>query len=319
MKLSQIIKHRSNIDAMTVRPVKDLVYQILHNIVTDVKNNDLQFRNYSEVLEGDLERINLDLDVFQTTLGHMKANCTQLIDEMQPSYFRKSYELYDEMLAYETTDYILNRRLKDVTPEIYEFVNNRVRSYSNWSYPALIIRPGLEDFVETLVGCDPLYLIDQSHELLSPALARFREEYRPRLRSYVMTESVDSPMMSALPDNQFGFCLAYNFFNFRPFEILEKYLAEIYQKLRPGGTLAMTFNNCDLAEGVGLCEANFMCYTPGHMIERLAQKIGYEVHFRYETHVPNTWLELRKPGILSSLRGGQSLGKLAVKENQHLP
>lgn len=303
---------------MTVRPVADLTYQILGNIVNDVKNNDLQFKNYSEMLAADLTAVDQDLIKFQHTLESMKATVVQLIDEMQPSYFRKSYELYDEMIAYETTEYILNRRLKDVTPEIYEFINNRVGNYTSWNYPAMIIRPGLEDFVSTLVGCDPLYLVDQSHELLLPALERFGENFRPRLRPYVLNESVDQPMMPALPDGQFGFCLAYNFFNFRPFEILEKYLTEIYSKLRPGGTLGLTFNNCDLAEGVGLCEAHFMCYTPGHMVERLAQKIGYEIHFRHETHVPNTWLELKKPGHLTSLRGGQSLGKIVHKENRYL-
>jgi SAM-dependent methyltransferase len=179
----------------------------------------------------------------------------------------------------------------------------------------MIIRPGLETFIDSMVACDPLYLVDTRHGLLQPTLDRFEEPYRRRLRPYVIKEDPDLPLLSKIPDGQFGFVLAYNIFNFRPFEILERYLTEIYSKLRPGGTLAMTYNNCDLAHGVVLTELNYMCYTPASLVEQLARRIGYEITFRYDTHSPNTWLEITKPGNSQSIKGGQALATVKPKSS----
>jgi hypothetical protein len=107
--------------------------------------------------------------------------------------------------------------------------------------------------------------------------------------------------------------LPITFFNFRPFEVLKKYLTEIYQKLRPGGMFVLTFNDCDRDKGVMLVEQHFCCYTPGYLIRELAQSLGYEILFSWTDQGPTTWLELRKPGEFESLRGGQSLAKILPK------
>jgi SAM-dependent methyltransferase len=106
---------------------------------------------------------------------------------------------------------------------------------------------------------------------------------------------------------------AYNFFNFRPFEVLRQYLTEIYQKLRPGGILIMTFNDCDRAKAVMLVEQHYCCYTPGYLVRELAQSLGYEIAFAWTDQGPSTWLELRKPGERPGLRGGQALAKILPK------
>jgi predicted methyltransferase len=57
---------------------------------------------------------------------------------------------------------------------------------------------------------------------------------------YAPTPSMNAKIKkfsSKLPDAQFGLVFAYNYFNFRPFEMMKKYFAEIYQKLKPGGML----------------------------------------------------------------------------------
>ena len=113
--------------------------------------------------------------------------------------------------------------------------------------------------------------------------------------------------MPTLPQGQFGFVLAYNFFNYKPLELIKRYMTEIYSKLRNGGILAFTFNNCDLAGGVANAERCFMCYTPGGLIRSLAESIGYEIHQYRQLDSANQWLEIRKPGKLTSLRGGQTL------------
>jgi hypothetical protein len=174
----------------------------------------------------------------------------------------------------------------------------------------MIIRPGLETFVSDMVSFDPLYLVDQDQELLFPSILQFPEQYQRRLRPYVVNERDESlPILAQLPDNQFGMCLAYNFFNFKPLTVMEKWLGELYTKLRPGGRLMMTFNDCDNEKAVKLAENYYACYTPSRMVRDIALKHGYEIYFVWNDNLPSTWMELQKPGSLSSLRGGQALAR----------
>jgi len=313
MKLSNLLKYKQYINSASVRPAADYTFNHLGDIVNSIQINQLQFGEHSQKLQDKFNEIDLKFQEFQGELDRLNSEIDDIVASQQPAYFSKSYQIYEEMITCETTEYILDRGLKDVTDDIYNFISSRIELYDEWRYPAAIIRPGRESFVEKLVGCDPLYLLDQSHDLLSPSLERFGEKYQTRLRPYVFKETREEKILKDLPDDQFGFFLAYNFFNFRPLELIEQYFSEIYQKLKPGGVLALTYNNCDLPEGTGLTEVHFMCYTPGKMLEQLAKTIGFEIHFRYDTHVPNTWLELKKPGELTSLRGGQSLATIKNK------
>jgi SAM-dependent methyltransferase len=164
-----------------------------------------------------------------------------------------------------------------------------------------------------MVSFDPLYLVDIRYELLQPALDKFNSLYQRRLRTHIVTENFNEDILNNLPNNQFGFCLAYDYLNYRPFEIIKKYLIEMYQKLKSGGTFILTFNDCDKANAVKLAEKNERPYTPGNLIKSLAISIGYEIIFTDTTDEASTWLEIRKPGTLTSLRGGQTLARIIPK------
>jgi hypothetical protein len=176
-----------------------------------------------------------------------------------------------------------------------------------------MFRPGLEAFVEQLVPLDPLYLADQDLALLQPAVKGFTKEYQRRLRLYEIPERTDQLLLSQLPDGQFGYCFAYNYFNFKPLEVINQYLQELWNKMRPGGVIFFTFNDCDYSQGVGLAEKKFMCYTPGHMIVEHAENLGYEINQRHRGKGDVCWLEIQKPGKITSMRGGQTLAKIVAK------
>ena len=100
------------------------------------------------------------------------------------------------------------------------------------------------------------------------------------------------------------------FFNFKPLELLKRYLDELYKKMRPGGVLIFTYNDCDLWQGVDLVERSFMCYTPGSQIRSYAESLGFVIETNV-TDPPNAaWFEMTKPGERESLRGGQVLAKI---------
>ena len=198
-------------------------------------------------------------------------------------------------MIFESNDYILDRKMF-ISPESLSFINARLSKYALWKHAGMIIRPGREDFVKNMVMFDPLYLVDQDYDLLTPAISDFHCDYQRRLRPYVINERADQPILGQIPNNQFGICLAYNYFNFKPLEVFKQYLTEIYTKLKPGGTLAFTFNDCDRDKAVMLVEQHFACYTPGRMVKELATVLGYEIEFEWHDNGPWTWLELRKPG-----------------------
>jgi hypothetical protein len=159
-----------------------------------------------------------------------------------------------------------------------------------------------------------LYLVDHNTELLAPAVAGFHEQYQRRLRLYTINDcNNNQAILSQLPNNQFGYVFAYNWFNFKPLQVIEQYLRELWHKVRPGGTVLMTFNDCDYAHGVALAERNFMCFTPGTRIMKAAETVGFDTLDRHRGLGDVAWLEFQKPGKIYSLRGGQTLAKIIEK------
>jgi hypothetical protein len=143
-----------------------------------------------------------------------------------------------------------------------------------------------------------------------PAESRIPDQYQRRLRTYTVTESAQDPMLNQLPSGQFAFCLIYNFFDFKPLEIVNAYLSELFQKLKPGGTIALTINDCDRTGAVKLAESGFKCYTPKQTIVEHCQNLGFELMLSFHIDAACTWLEFKRPGELASLRGGQALAQI---------
>jgi len=312
MKLSDLINYQMELNAMSAVPIKRYSDIDLEKITCLVEQESIQIADHAKTLQQKRHDIQHTFDTFEHSLDTLKSELKQLIEHTEKPWFAESYRLYEQEMIYETTEYILNRR-PEITAETEQFYRTRIVRYSSWQHPAMIIRPGQETYINELVASDPLYLVDESHDLLVPAMSQFNEQYQQRLRPYTINERNSDQILIKLPNDQFGLIFAYNFFNFRPFEIIRKYLAEIYQKLRPGGVLIMTFNDCDRAKGVMLVEQHFCCYTPGYLLRELAQSLGYEMAFSWTDQGPSTWLELRKPGQKISLRGGQALAKIIPK------
>ena len=74
-----------------------------------------------------------------------------------------------------------------------------------------------------------------------------------------------------------------------------------------------TYNDCDRAHGVELFENRFMCYTPGYRIKDYAETVGFDVAYHYVGPGDLAGLEVRKPGTITSLRGGQTLAQIIRK------
>jgi hypothetical protein len=142
---------------------------------------------------------------------------------------------------------------------------------------------------------------------LTAATSSFQEDYRRRVRPYVIDEYSEFGMLDLLPKNQFGLITAQGFFHFKPIEVVNKFITEVFELLKPGGAFVFTYNNCDYAGAVALAENHFACYTPGRLIKQHAASLGYVVNFEHNEINSGGVLELIKPGSRPSIRGGQTL------------
>jgi SAM-dependent methyltransferase len=268
--------------------------------------------HHAAALHSSYTAVRDNLQTFLDQIGAVREEISQLISAMQPAYFAESYRLHDEEMINDSDEHILNR-VPVLQEEVQQYIKSRIQVRSDWKHAGLIIRPGNGEWLPLLVGCDPLYLADIRPSLLETAVEQFTPEYRRRVLKYSLKEAdPDGRVLGNIPDSQFGFCLALNFFHYKPFELIRYYLLDIYRKLKPGGIMAMTFNDCDRAGGVDLVERHFMCYTPGTMLLALAENCGFVIQQKYRIDNCNTWLEMQKPGTLVSLRGGQSLAKIVA-------
>lgn len=314
-KLSDMVAYRAHLRALRSDLEADHAHRLLAPALQMVSDHDIQFPKLTRDLALHYQTVDQDFAVFRATYDAVLDQLQIQIDELEKAYLVQSYELYDQGMVNDTVDHILGRRFS-LSPESEQMILGRLRLQTDWHSAGMIIRPGLESWIDHMVDCDPLYLVDHDHELLAPSLDRFKDPYRRRLRCYIVKDSADSVMMSALPDQQMGLILAYNFFHYKPLEIIKAYLREIFHKLVPGGVLAMTFNDCDQPGAVELTEKFYMCYATGSTIAALAESMGYELHYRCEINAATTWLELRRPGSRTSLKGGQALVKVVHRHGR---
>lgn len=305
MKLSELVNYRNQLDALsTVKAQEFTEFEL--GIFTDLIDDP--------ELDENLNTITQSFNEFNNSIRRIKQDLKLAIEAAEQPWFLESYRLHEEEIHTHPVEHTLDF-CAQAHESVKSVIESRLHLYNGWHHAAMFIRPAREKFVEQLVSFDPLYLLDLSPELLAPCVAQFSPAYQNRLRQYTIEDVFSQTYLEKIPNNQFALCVAYMYFDYRPFEVLKQYFAEIYQKLKPGGVLAFTFNDCDYAGAVKLVEQHFRCYTPGYLVTELAQTLGFEIV--YSWHEPDgaiTWLELRKPGKLESLKGGQTLAKILPKQ-----
>lgn len=312
MKLSEIARYRELIDRLTPQDGELYIKESLEPITQAIAESSLSTDQDRIQIIDRINDVQRSMSDFSHAVAEIKQKIITTIEQIEPTYLKNSYDLYDNNMRNDSVDLILNRRIMlDQANQAY--VESRIQKYSQWRFPGLIIRPGLESLINYMVALDPLYVFDTTYDLLENAKQNFNPLYRDRVRWCTGAEELNSHMLDQVPDDQIGFALVYNFFHYKPFEIIRAYLTEIRSKLRPGGTLVFTFNDSDRWGGVELAERYYMCYTPGRLVKSLLENLGLEItDFRVFDNA-TSWIEVRRPGELSSLRGGQTLAKVIAK------
>ena len=176
----------------------------------------------------------------------------------------------------------------------------------DWKYPGLEIGCRDGQWTKYLVGMDPLYIADVHKEFVDSTAAAYPPEYQARLRQQVIRNSD----LSALPKNQFGFVFSWNFFNYLPMYKIQHYLQQIYTLLRPGGVVWFSYNNADMTAAAEFADSYFMSYAPKSQLLPRCTEMGFEIISSADFDPAISWLELRKPGTLKTIKAHQVLGEI---------
>jgi SAM-dependent methyltransferase len=309
MKLSSIVSYKNLLDTLSSTPAAIEFLKETLSMTNVVQSSDIQIAGAVDQLTLAHDRVSQAVDQFEQQFLQVKQSVQKLIEQHEVEYFQSSLELYNTGYRNDTAEHIQDRRI-GVAPATAETIQQRLRLYTDWHHPGMIIRPAHALHVENLVACDPMYFVDTKEQLLELTGSWFTPQYQNRLRRYVIEEYSDQPLFMNLPVGQFGLIYAFHFFEYRTWPVLQQYLRECFDLLRPGGVLAFTYNNCDLANRVGMVEHCSGCYTPGRLVRKYVQELGYEIVFDLDDDSNTSWLELRRPGNYSSIRGGQTLAAI---------
>ena len=314
MKLSEIVAYLNHLDTLSVHDAAATAMAEVTKITHMVQHSQIQIGNLAADLISNQADMVTCLQQYEGKLRELRGDVHELIRQHETVYFANSTDLYQQGMRSDTVPYIL-QRTRPMDPATEKLLLGRLITYTDWRYPGMVLRPAHCPGLESLVALDPLYLIDTDQALLDTVTTLFTPEYQRRLRYYVINEYTQQDIFWNLPSQQFGFVYAFRYFEFKPWEVLQQYLDEIFSLLRPGGSLLFSFNDCDHWRAVALTENHFCCYTPGRLIRAHVKKLGFEITYDHNDHSTTSWMELRKPGMLDSIRGAQALAGVFRKVN----
>lgn len=270
-----------------------------------VQANDSYAQKISNLIEKHskvIEIVNQDIAEVQNIIDSINRDIT----EATSKFFVDNYQT--ECLFTDPRDI---RQVKImVMPEgVEEILAGRVNLYSSWKYAALEIGCRDGEWTRRLIASDPLYITDMHEEFVNSTASKFNIEYQARLRKYLIKDfKIDN-----LPVHQFGFIFSYNFFNYLSLDSIKQLLIQANTWLKPGGVMLFTYNNTDLSASAGMSENYFMTYVPKSMLIPLVESLGFEV-IAAPDYLPSTsWIEIRKPGILHTVKAHQALGEIKFK------
>jgi SAM-dependent methyltransferase len=307
MKLSELVDLRERLKAsFFLDPVLASVDNLRLNL-------GIASQGASEEYSGMLNDLIKDYRDIRTSILAPTERVQQIIDAINAEINAKSSAFflnnYEEELRYEDPNNIRRVRVMYIPAHVQQEIEGRIALYSNWKYPALEIGCRDGEWTRFLVASDPLYLADEHQEFLDAAISSYAPEYQRRVRPY----RIVNDEYSILPQRQFNLIFSWNHFNYKTLDSVKKILRQIHSLLRPGGVFMFSYNNGDLPAGAAYAENYFMSYIPKSMLVPACQQMGFEVVYSQDYEPAVSWLELRRPGELFTVKGHQAMGVIKEK------
>ena len=212
MKLSQVVAYLNLLDSLDIAFECDNSTAKLKHINYVVTEHSEQYASFSNNITKTFDNVVSNISKFSAEIELLKQHLQWEIVQNEQEYLNQSLQVYREEMIHDTVDCILNRRLR-IADEDDLILRNKLKNLTDWRFPGMIIRPGMETYIEEMVPLDPLYVVDHDTALMRPAISKFTPEYQRRLREYVINDWTDEEILKTLPNNQFGTIFAFHYFN----------------------------------------------------------------------------------------------------------
>ena len=309
-KLATLVEQKIRLDAM----IKiDSEWQINKNLqlYREQLGANIEAQHFQHELDKAHDAICDQLALMRNIVIDQKNLIEQQIQSRHRDYLDKSKEIYNRSLN-DTPEYIFERYKNSPLfndPEVSELFISRLGQYTNWQKPGLQIHPLHGNITDYIKGCDPLYLADVNDQMLFYVKTLWNEKYQKRINYYNYDETDKSPLHE-LPKNQFGLILCVSYFNYKPLEMIVNFLNDFKQLLCNGGVAMFTYNNCSRPEGVDRVDKNFQTYVPKDLLIEIVKQTGFELIKAVDASSTTSWIEIKKPGKIETLKGGQTLAEI---------
>ena len=246
-----------------------------------------------------INQVNEPHEYFKKKIQHINDEINRVSIEL----FTNNYELEEHDGGFE---HVKNHRRIHVRPEVEDIVRQRIQLYTGWQYPTLEIGCRDGEWTQHLVAADPLYVVDKYPEFLDSTFSKFPDSYQRRLRRY----DLNNYDFSELPQKQFGFVFSWGHFNYVSLDTITHTLKGIKELLRPGGVFLFSYNDGDTPVGAGMAENFAQTFIPKSILIPTCMGLGFEVLQTFD-ELPNiSWIEIKKPGVLKSIKAHQVMGEV---------
>ena len=315
-KLRDIVRYRAMVDSIDMDAIRRDINEKLSKVCNDLAINNFDAENLKDqLLHSHLKVLN-NLEDMALDLNTFKEEINKEVKHLEAPYYEKSKEIYKNYTLMSPMDKLSRLKNKDLLfhEDTTELLINTITIKISNQYACCQLAPGYGDVTKHLVHGTPLYIVEEDKEGSVVNTDFFNQIMTNRIAWYEMNDA-DEEILAVLPQEQIGCFVVIDYFNFKSEDIIEKYLKSIYNCLRPGGTVIFTFNNCDYPNAIDKVDEMYYCYTTGTQMKKICSSIGFEIlrltAIGYD-ELDNgiSWLEIKKPGKLGSIRAAQGLASI---------
>jgi len=312
MALYDLVSLKKSLKEIDVAPavaaIRDLQLQI-----TNINNRvSATTSEQQHVLDASADKCNLLVQMINDSVdthAELIRDLDLQINQLAHKLFADSYELEERLGGLE---HVRNARKINLREDVEQVVKQRILLHTNWRYPALEIGCRDGEWTQFLVAADPLYIMDQFPEFLESTNSRFPQAYQNRLRKYPLKDY----NLDALPRGQFAFVFSWGHFNYVSLDTITQLLKQLRYILRPGGVFLFSYNNGDTPAGAGMAESFAQTYLPKSLLIPVCESLGFQVSEQFDFEPNVSWLEIKQPGELHTVKAHQVLGKILTRNNQ---
>ncbi len=315
-KLRDIVRYRAMVDSIDMDAIRRDINEKLSKVCNDLAINNFDAENLKDqLLHSHLKVLN-NLEDMALDLNTFKEEINKEVKHLEAPYYEKSKEIYKNYTLMSPMDKLSRLKNKDLLfhEDTTELLINTITIKISNQYACCQLAPGYGDVTKHLVHGTPLYIVEEDKEGSVVNTDFFNQIMTNRIAWYEMNDA-DEEILAVLPQEQIGCFVVIDYFNFKSEDVIEKYLKSIYNCLRPGGTVIFTFNNCDYPNAIDKVDEMYYCYTTGTQMKKICSSIGFEIlrltAIGYD-ELDNgiSWLEIKKPGKLGSIRAAQGLASI---------